>query len=79
MTRAVKIIKDEKSPEPDEIIAKAVLDISRAMTALKEGPLRWGTVVLLVSAHTKISKRDVQSVLDSTASLATYYLKPKKP
>jgi hypothetical protein len=74
-TEQVRIIKDHATPEPDEILAAAIIKISEAMDRLNRGPLKRDTIVLLIHDHTKIARRDIGAVLNTLDSLQRIYLK----
>lgn len=78
MANKIDIKKDPVNPESDQLIAAHIIEISRAMQKLAQGPLKQKTIVLLVHDDTKIPKRDIQKILDSLHSLESTYLRPQK-
>jgi DNA replicative helicase MCM subunit Mcm2 (Cdc46/Mcm family) len=69
------VVKDEANPEPDEILAKHILQMSQAMEKFNQGPLKRDTLVLLIHDHTKIARRDIHRVLDTLSNLKRIYCK----
>ena len=55
---------DELTPNTDaQALEGAILKIGEAMKILANSRLKWDTIVTLVHADTKVSKRDVEKVL----------------
>lgn len=74
----VTIKKDEKNPEPMEIIAGAIIQVSRGFKKINEGPLNQRVVVLLIKDITGLSIADIERVLNAAASLERKYIKQKQ-
>lgn len=73
----VTIKKNEQNPEPMEIIAKAIIDVSRGFKKINEGPLNQRVVVLLIKDLTGLSIADIERVLNAAAKLERVYIKQK--
>lgn len=75
--QSVIIKKDEKNPEPMEIIAKSIIEISNAFKRMSSSALKPRTVYLLIKDMTGISMSDIEKVLNAAASLEKTFVKPK--
>jgi 3-deoxy-D-manno-octulosonate 8-phosphate phosphatase KdsC-like HAD superfamily phosphatase len=62
-------VKDDKR-SPAEIIALELKKISRGMQQILQGGLKKEAVIILLAAKTKLSKRDIECVLDGMRDLA---------
>ena len=60
-------------PEPTEILAEAVIRIGENMEKLQKSGLNRRAIVALIYDYTKISKRDIELVLDSLAKMKGWY------
>lgn len=76
--KQVTVKKNEENPEPDQVIADHLRRISEAMRRLDSGPLKRHTLVLLLHDYSKVSKRDINLILDGIEALEQTYLKPGK-
>jgi AAA+ superfamily predicted ATPase len=61
--------QDGSTPIPAEVIAQALIDISEGMKKLSNGGLKRKAIVALVHDQSKISKRDIEIVLNNLESL----------
>lgn len=61
-----------------EILATAVRELAQGVKKLRASPLNDRAIILLLHDTTGISKRDIQSMLDSMENLERTYLKPGK-
>lgn len=75
MLQTIKIKSNEANPEPLEIIAKAIIDVSNAFEAIQKSRLSQRAVVLLIHDKTKIAQRDIIEILDIVPRLKDIYLK----
>jgi hypothetical protein len=73
----VTIKKDEKNPEPMELIAKSIIEISAAFKKMNSCSLKPRTVFLLIKDMTGISMSDIEKVLNAAASLEKTFVKQK--
>lgn len=71
----VKVTKSDP-PETTEILAEAITRISQGMTALSASGLNKRAIVVLLQAETKLSQRDITTVLDALPRLAGWYCRP---
>lgn len=69
----IKIVKNEEHPEPTEILAEAVIRIGENFEKLQKSGLNKRAIIVLVHDYTKISKRDIETVLDCLPKLKGWY------
>lgn len=69
--------KDEENPVPAEVIADAIVEISKAMKALNSTRLTRRALITLIHDYSKIAKRDIEIVLNNLDSLEETWLKHK--
>lgn len=72
-----EIVKDPENPEPDKIIAASIVRLSESMSILAHGPLKMSAIVILLQAETKLSRYEINKVLNALIDLERIYLKPK--
>lgn len=79
--QAVTIKTNEENPEPLEIIAQAVIDISKAFERIQKSRLSQRLIILLIQDQTKISHAKIRQILEVVPKLKDIYLKklPTKP
>lgn len=78
MTVTVK--QDPNNEVPAEVLATAIVNVSRAAQQLLSSRLTKRAIVILLHESSGVGKRDIEYVLDHAASLAAVYIKqPKKP
>lgn len=70
--------QDTESPVPVEMIAEAIMEISKAMKVLSTTRLTRAAIVLLISDRSQVSRSNVQLVLNNLENLELLWLKPKK-
>lgn len=74
--KKIIVVKDESNPEPDKIIAAAILEISESMKHINKGPLKRKAIILLIRAMAPaVTLVQITKVLDCMDSLASEYLK----
>lgn len=71
----IKVIQDPEAEIPTEIIAQAIVDISKSMKKISSGKLNRRAIVALVKDHTGISMAITCKVLDCLESLEKTYCK----
>ena len=75
----IKVIKDELKPETPEVLAKALIQISDAFEAFLESSLtRRALITLLLDLpelRGKVSRSEVELVLNNLPKLTSYYVK----
>lgn len=77
-TQVITVKTNEANPEPMEVLAKAVIEISDAFKKIEAGPLRQHTIILLLQDATKLPQRDIKKVLEAAPKLKDWYLKELK-
>lgn len=75
MKLKVNVKFNEENPEPIEIIAQSILELAKAMKKLDSTRLKRDTLVILLSAHSKIGKTDINIILNNLADLENTFLK----
>lgn len=73
--RKVRVKKSEKDPETTEILAAAIVNISKSFTALSKSGLNRRAIKVLIRDHCGVNLSDIESVLYSLERLAGYYCK----
>ena len=73
----VRVIKNEEKPETPEVLAEAIIRISKGFDALVGGGLTRKAIVVLIQGMpgVSVSKTDIEVVLDNLPKLASYYVK----
>jgi len=66
-------VKDDGTPT--EVLASAIVDISKAAKSLLSSRLRHDTLIMLIAHSSKVSQKNVKAVLDSLTDLERRYLK----
>lgn len=74
--QVVTIKSDDKNPEPLEIIAKSIIDVSKAFKRLNESRLKRRVIVLLLQDMTGISINSINTILDAVPKMEEHFLKP---
>lgn len=64
---------EDGDPVTTEILADAILRVSEGMIALRKSGLNKEAIVVLLVARTKISRRNVVTILDALADLKKWY------
>ncbi len=73
--QTITVKTDEQNPEPLELIAKAIIDVSDAFDKINKSQLQRRTVVLLLHDLTKIPKGQIEKILDNAPKLKGWYTK----
>ncbi len=68
-------VKKSDPPESTEILADSIVRISIALDLLAASGLNHKAIVILIQAATKLSRRDIEAVLDAQKRLAGWYCK----
>lgn len=74
-TTEVTVKRDEKNPEPLEIIASAIIEVADACIKLNTSKLNRRAVLLLLKDMTGLPMSDIGKVLDAAPKLKDTYLK----
>ena len=70
-------VKKSDPPETTEILAAAIVRISEGLAALEKSGLNNDAIITLIQHKTKLSRRDIATVLHAQARLASWYLRKK--
>lgn len=70
---AIKVKKNEGSPESKEILAEAIIRIGDSFKALQDSGLNERAIVLLVSDASRVNRTEVIEVLKALRTLRGYY------
>ena len=70
----VRVIKSDP-PETTEILAEAITNIGDAVVRLNKSGLNRKAIVILLQAETKLSRKDIETVLDALPRLRGWYCK----
>ena len=73
MTKTIVTVKQPEPPIRKEILAEAIVKVSEGFSALQASGLNREAIVVLVQAQTKISKRDINAILNALARLKSWY------
>lgn len=76
--KKIQVKLNEVDPEPVEIIASAILDISKAMRHIESTRLTRNAIVALIKDRSGLNKGVIEIVLNNLEGLEKNYLKPKK-
>lgn len=77
MVKEIVIKKNEKNPEPMELIAASIIEISNAFKKMNSSQLKPRTIYLLIKDMTGISMGDIEKVLTAAQLLEKEFLKSK--
>jgi len=66
-------VKKSDPPESTELLADSIVRISEALTKLHASGVNRKAIVILIQAATKLSRRDIEAVLDAQKRLAGWY------
>jgi hypothetical protein len=75
--KKAKVVVTQKPDEPvveKQVLATAIVNISKAFNALRNGGLNRHAIEVLVHDASKVGKPDVRAVLDSLEQLRKDYL-----
>lgn len=75
MTKKVAVVQNAIDPEPVEVIAAAVIKVAEGFQAISNSRLTTRAVLVLLQDATRLSRRDIESVLYHGARLQDYYIK----
>lgn len=74
----ITIKSNEENPEPVELIANSIIEISESFEKINNSILKKRAIILLLQdaiGPTKIGKREIELVLEYAPRLKNYYLK----
>jgi len=72
---AITVKKNMDNPEPVEIIAKSIMDLSDGFAKIQAGKLNRRALLLLLKDATGLPMSDIGKVLDAIPKLKELYLK----
>ena len=75
MSTRVKVKKSADKPETTEILAEAIVRIGEAFAKLQESGLNRKAIVILIQAETKLSRQQINLVLNALTQLRGWYCK----
>lgn len=70
----VNIKQNEDNPVPKDILAEAIVKMSKAVQDLKRSGLNEKAIIVLVQDITKLPKSDIRAVLNAQYQLAKDYV-----
>jgi hypothetical protein len=75
----IKVIKNEEKPETPEILAEAIIAIGKGFEMFSNSRLTQRAIITLLldmpELRAKISRSDVELVLNNLPKLSSYYIK----
>jgi len=77
MSKIVVKNKDEENPVPVEIIAESIEKIAKAMQIINSTRLTRRAIITLIHDHSKVSKKQIEVVLNNLDRLEEIWLKRK--
>jgi hypothetical protein len=66
-------VKKSTPPESKEILAEAIIRIGEAFDSLQKNGLNKHAIIVLIQAETKLSQRDIKTVIDALPRLRGWY------
>jgi hypothetical protein len=78
-SQTITIKTDEENPEPMEIIAKSIIEISNAFEKMNNSRLKRRVILLLLRDMTNISISDIDVILNAAIKLKDHFLKDVAP
>ena len=79
----IVIKTNEENPEPTEIIAKAIIQVSEGIEIMNKSRLTRRAIALLIKdslpSSAKLGLNDINLILNSAAELKDVYIKKPKP
>lgn len=73
--QTITVKTDEENPQPVEIIAQSIIDISNAFQKINESRLNRRALVLLIRDQTNLGMNEINLVLNIVPKLKDIYLK----
>lgn len=69
--------KDEKAPEPMEVIAASIIEVANGFKRLNECRLNKRVIILLIKDLTGLPMSDIEKVLNAAQQLEKQFIKSK--
>lgn len=76
--QTITVKTNEENPEPLELIAKSIIDLSDAFKKIETGPLKQKTIVLLLQDVTGLPRTAISKILEAAPRLKDYYVRELK-
>lgn len=76
--QTVHIKTSEENPEPMELVAQSIIDISNAFTKIADSRLRQRALVLLLHDMTGVNMGHIKQILEAAPKLKDWYTKELK-
>lgn len=77
----IKIVKDELNPEPVELLAKSIIQVSDGFQRFLDTSLNQRALIILLHdgiGASHITRKQIKLVLDNLPRLKAWYVKPSK-
>jgi hypothetical protein len=74
-TQTITVKTNEENPEPLEVLAKAIIEVSEAAQKFQNSRLKSRAILVLIKDMTSLSMRDIETVLNAAAKLKDVYIK----
>ena len=71
----IKVVKNADKPETTEILASAIVSIGKAADKLLTSGLNTKAIVVLLHHETKISQKDIRTILSGLKLMESWYCK----
>lgn len=71
----VRVKKSEEKPETKEILAEAIVRLGESVKKLDQNGYNRHAIVVLLQDMTKLSRRDITTILDAIPRLKSWYLR----
>lgn len=68
---------NQENPVPAEVIAQAIVDVARGMEKVNQSRLSREALVTLIAARSRVSRANIELVLNNLDALERIWLKPK--
>lgn len=77
-TTTITVKSNEENPEPIELIAKSIIEVSDAFAKIEQSQLKRRAIVLLLQDATGLGQGQINKILDAAPKLKSFYLKEIK-
>lgn len=77
-TQQITVKVNEENPEPYEVLAKAIIDVSNAFEKIESSQLKKRAILMLLQDASGCSMTVINKVLDAGLKLKSSYLKELK-
>ena len=77
-SQQITVKVNEENPEPIELIAKSIIDISNSFQRINESRLKRRVIILLLEDMTGVSITSINKILDAAPKLKDVYIKEIK-